>query len=86
MDEQEVPGADGQHAPQEAPSDTNGDTNGGMAGDAAAAAPERTGVPEVDAVLDEVEGLDGTPVDEHVAVFERAHEQLRRALDARPDA
>ncbi|MFC6285378.1 hypothetical protein ACFP3Q_04375 [Nocardioides sp. GCM10027113] len=82
MDEQEVPGADGQHAPQEAPSDTNGE----MVAEATGDGPVRTGVPEVDAVLDEVDGLDGTPVDEHVAVFERAHEQLRRALDARPDA
>lgn len=44
----------------------------------------RTGVASVDAVLVEVAGLDGRPVDEHVAVFERAHEQLRQALDARP--
>ena len=29
-----------------------------------------------------VERLDERPVDEHVAVFERAHEQLRAALDA----
>lgn len=45
----------------------------------------RTGDPAVDAVLDELGDLDGVPVDEHVAVFERAHEQLRRALDAAPD-
>ena len=32
------------------------------------------------------QGLDERPVDEHVGVFERAHEQLRRALDAQPDA
>jgi len=44
--------------------------------------PVRTGDEAVDAVLDELGDLDGTPVDEHVAVFERAHEQLRRALDA----
>ena len=31
-------------------------------------------------------GLDDLPVAEHVAVFERAHEELRAALDARPDA
>ncbi len=49
------------------------------------APPERTGVEEVDAVLDSVEDLDATPVDEHVAVFERAHEQLRGALDGRTD-
>lgn len=46
----------------------------------------RTGVASVDAVLAEVAGLEARPVDEHVAVFERAHEQLREALDARPGA
>lgn len=46
-------------------------------------APE-TGVPLVDEVLRSVQGLGGQPVGEHVTVFERAHEQLRRALDA-PD-
>ena len=48
--------------------------------------PERTGVEEVDDVLESVEGLEGTPVDEHVAVFENAHERLRGALDARPES
>ena len=38
----------------------------------------------VDAVVVDVEGLDERPVEEHVAVFERAHEQLRQALDDRP--
>jgi hypothetical protein len=41
----------------------------------------RTGVPAVDEVLDRVEALDDLPVEDHVAVFERAHEQLRGALD-----
>ena len=50
------------------------------------AEPERTGVEEVDDVLESVEGLEGTPVDEHVAVFESAHERLRGALDARPES
>jgi hypothetical protein len=50
------------------------------------AEPERTGVEEVDAVLESVEGLEGTPVDEHVAVFESAHERLRGALDTGGDA
>lgn len=45
---------------------------------------ERTGLAEVDAVIEAVDALDGTPVEEHVAVFERAQEQLRRALDATP--
>lgn len=40
-----------------------------------------TGVPAVDSVLEAVESLDGRPLEEHVATFESAHEQLRRALD-----
>lgn len=48
--------------------------------------PVRTGDPAVDSVLDQLAEVEGTPVDEHVAVFERAHEQLRRALDAPSDA
>lgn len=44
--------------------------------------PVRTGVPEVDAVLEAVEGLDETEVREHAAVFEGVHDQLRRALDS----
>jgi hypothetical protein len=47
--------------------------------------PERTGVPAVDAVLDEVDAAVALPVDEQVAVFERAHERLRSALDGPSD-
>ena len=50
------------------------------------AEPERTGVEEVDDVLASVEDLDDTPVDEHVAVFESAHDRLRGALDGQADA
>lgn len=39
-----------------------------------------TGNAEVDAVLASLEGLDSVPVDEHVALFEQAHEKLRRTL------
>jgi hypothetical protein len=46
---------------------------------------EPTGVAAVDRVLAEVAALADTPVAEHVQVFERAHEQLRRALDSHPD-
>jgi hypothetical protein len=46
--------------------------------------PVRTGVERVDAVVVEVEGLAERPVEDHVGVFENAHEQLRRALDDRP--
>jgi hypothetical protein len=47
--------------------------------------PVRTGVERVDAVIDEVSGLADRPVDEHLAVFEAAHDELRRTLDAPPD-
>jgi hypothetical protein len=43
-------------------------------------AADLTGHPVVDAVVSTVEGLHQRPVDEHVAVFESAHEQLRAAL------
>jgi hypothetical protein len=36
--------------------------------------------PAVDEVLRSMERLDARPVDEHVAVFEQAHESLRRTL------
>lgn len=39
-----------------------------------------TGHPAVDEVLRSLEELDQRPVDEHVALFEKAHEDLRRAL------
>ena len=48
--------------------------------------PTRTGVEEVDEVLASVEDLDETAVDEHVAVFEDAHDRLRGALDGQTDA
>jgi len=47
--------------------------------------PVRTGNEAVDGVLDSLDPLDDAPVDEHVAVFERAHEQLRAALDSPRD-
>jgi hypothetical protein len=45
----------------------------------------RTGHPAVDEVLRSLGALDGAPVDEHVAVFEQAHEQLRRTLSGAGD-
>lgn len=48
------------------------------------AASERTGVPEVDGVLAEIESVGELPVADRVQVFERAHDRLRRALDADP--
>jgi hypothetical protein len=44
--------------------------------------PVETGVPTVDEVLRSLDTLAQRPVDQHVEVFERAHEQLRRSLDA----
>lgn len=39
-----------------------------------------TGNPAVDEVLRSLDGLQQRPVEEHVAVFEAAHEALRAAL------
>lgn len=47
--------------------------------------PVRTGVDRVDEVIEAVEQLEERPLEEHVGVFETAHEQLRRALDASHD-
>jgi hypothetical protein len=40
-----------------------------------------TGVQVVDDVLGTLEGLGDLPVEEHLPIFEAAHEQLRGALD-----
>ena len=45
-------------------------------------APIRTGIPSVDGVLSEIDGLDELPLEQHLATFERAHDTLRSALDA----
>jgi hypothetical protein len=45
----------------------------------------RTGVADVDEVITAVEELEERPIEEHVGVFETAHERLRRALDASDD-
>ena len=49
---------------------------------AAPVAPTPTGHDDVDALLAEIPTLVGTPVAEHVAVFERVHHGLRDVLDA----
>ena len=41
---------------------------------------EGTGHADVDAVIGSLSRLDDLPVADHVAVFERAHESLRRTL------
>lgn len=43
--------------------------------------PVRTGMAEIDEVIAAVEALEERPIQEHVGVFETAHERLRRALD-----
>ena len=50
------------------------------------APPVRTGDPRVDEVLTSLDGLDERPVGAHAEVFERAHEQLRAALDPDRDS
>lgn len=52
---------------------------------ARALVPVETGHPAVDEVLRSLSTLDDLPVDEHVAVFERAHEELRRTLSGAGD-
>jgi len=49
-------------------------------------APETTstGVAAVDQVLGDLDRIDGAPLEEHLAMFERAHDGLRSALDAPP--
>lgn len=48
------------------------------------AEPVRTGIDSVDTVITAVEALEERPIEEHVGVFESAHDQLRRVLDSRP--
>ena len=50
------------------------------------AAPVTTGIASIDSVLDLVAGLESRPLEEHAAVFEAAHAELRQALDDPPAA
>jgi len=52
------------------------------ASEATAAPAASVGHPEVDEVVASFERLDALPVDQHVTVFESAHDRLRAALDA----
>ncbi|MFL6154862.1 MAG: hypothetical protein ACJ72D_02140 [Marmoricola sp.] len=52
---------------------------------ARAPGPVDTGHPVVNGVIASLETLDQVPVDEHVAVFEQAHEELRRTLSGAAD-
>ncbi len=48
--------------------------------DAPPAAPG-TGAASIDAALGRLDGLDGSPLGDHAAVYERVHNELRSALD-----
>ncbi len=41
-----------------------------------------SGVPAVDTVLADLDRVDAAPFEQHLAMFEHAHESLRAALDA----
>ena len=71
----------GEAVPVDDPVDEPVEADGGAEGEAL-----RTGNPAVDEVLESVEALDGRPAEEHVEVFERAHEKLRGALDGSQDS
>jgi hypothetical protein len=49
---------------------------------AAAVTPAETGNERVDAVVRSLDSLEGRPAEEHVAVFEAAHRELRDALSS----
>ena len=61
------------------------DTDESTAPEADLGGPTTTGVPAVDQVLADVDGLDDAPLAEHLGAFERAHDSLRSALDVQPD-
>ncbi len=79
-------------SPDEQPHGHGGGHHEGVGSPEAGTAPrseavdyEPTGVESVDRVLADVAAVADAPIGDHVQVFERAHEQLRRALDAHPD-
>jgi hypothetical protein len=45
----------------------------------------RTGMADIDEVIAAVEELEDRPIEEHVGVYETAHDRLRRALDRPSD-
>lgn len=75
VDGAQAPQADADSAAHAGGADSDGAAN------VLADEPERTGNHAVDRVLTSLDELRDKPIDEHVAVFERAHEQLRGALD-----
>jgi hypothetical protein len=71
----EEPGPDG------GAGDLQGDVVSDLEGTVGDTERVRTGVSSVDSVVDDVARLAGQPVEEHAAVYESAHERLRRTLD-----
>lgn len=69
-------------APIEAPEDV---LAADLGDDLPAPVSTETGHAAVDEVLRSLSALDAAPVDDHVAVFEQAHEQLRRTLSGAGD-
>ena len=67
-----------EHLPSSASTGSPGSAPDAVSG--TAATPEPTGHPTVDQVTASLEELEGLPVDEHVAVFESAHDRLREVL------
>lgn len=63
------------------PATTEPVTTGPITTEPVTTEPITTGHPAVDEVLRSLDGLESAPVDDHVAVFESAHEQLRRTLN-----
>lgn len=66
--------------PDTAPGDAIGDAVDPASTPGAEGSTELTGHPVVDEVLEIMRGLQDRPVDEHVAIFEAAHEKLRATL------
>lgn len=64
------------------PEETSGDVVNDLEASVEETEKVETGISEVDSVVDDVARLSGRPVEEHAAVFESAHERLRRTLDA----
>jgi hypothetical protein len=60
--------------------DTVTDTDLGAAEPVTWTRPDSTGVPSVDAAIEELARLDQLPTSEHVAAYEGVHRQLQDAL------
>lgn len=69
-----------QHVPDDVDDFRSDEPAGAEDSPEVSSAVERTGNEAVDAVLDSLDVLDGTPVSEHVRVFEAAHDRLRGTL------